>query len=179
MALFSLFPALLRAAAVGVLAVALAGCGCGTVDCDACDPLADELILLRLDADSLQTGFRRREVASAYVVRYANPDFTVPRDTVRQNFRAAYQGLGFSEYDVALNLLFATKVATATEFLNSSYRVVVPAAGRQYDVNNLEITTQEGTGCCACATNARRRYVLNGAPIAADGSSYTGTVLRR
>ncbi len=157
----------------------LTGCGCGTVDCDACNPLADELILFRLSADSLQSGFRRAEVASTYVVRYANPDFTQPRDTIRQSFRALYQGLGYTERDVALNLLFATKVATANEFLRSSYRIAVPAASRQFDVTGLDIISEEGTGCCACSFNARRRYSLNGTTIVADGTSYAGTELKR
>ncbi|MBC6697588.1 hypothetical protein [Hymenobacter sp. BT190] len=168
-----------RLLAAGLLSAALAGCGCGTVDCDACDPFADELVLFRLDADTLQNGFRKAEVASAYVVRYANPDFTQPRDTIRQQFQGLYQGFGFTNRDIALNLLFAGKISTAAQFLGSSYRVVVPLASRQFDISNLEISTEDGTGCCPCSYNTRRRYFLNSRPITADGTSYSGTVLSR
>ncbi|WP_156109022.1 hypothetical protein [Hymenobacter sp. APR13] len=174
---FRLLP--FRLLAAGLLSAALAGCGCGTVDCDACDPFADELVLFRLDADTLRNGFRQAEVASAYVVRYANPDFTQPRDTIRQKFQNIYQGFGYSNRDVVLNLLFAGKISTAAQFLGSSYRIVVPLANREFDVSNLEISTEEGTGCCPCSYNTRRRYFLNSRPVTADGTSYSGTVLSR
>lgn len=173
------FSTLLRPLSLVSLAAALAGCGCSNTECDTCDPFADELVLFRLDADTLRNGFRQAEVASAYVVRYANPDFTQPRDTVRQSFRQVYQGLGYTNRDVVLNLVFGNKITSAAQFLNSSYRIVVPAANREFDVSNLEISTEDGTDCCPCSYNTRRRYFLDSRPIVADGAAYSGTVLSK
>ena len=53
-----------------------------------------------------------------------------------------------------------------------------PNASRSYSISDLEVTTEDGSGCCACPTNVRRRFVLNGKPVIAEGGA-AYTVLRR
>ena len=65
--------------------------------------------------------------------------------------------------------------------LHDNYRFVVPAANRTHEMSNLEVKMEaSGTKCCDCGTNVRRRFVLNGRQIIADGSENQerGIILR-
>ena len=67
--------------AVLVISGGLVEC-CGSIQCD-CDVTSAGDVLLQLDPDSLQNGFRAADVRGAYVVRYARPGFLAALDTAR------------------------------------------------------------------------------------------------
>ncbi|MBC8082677.1 MAG: hypothetical protein H7Z21_05640 [Hymenobacter sp.] len=150
----------------------LAGCGCNNVDCVSCN-LEEYRVLLRFSPDSLQgSGFRRSEANSAYVVRYANQDFSGARDTIRQELRRESY-LNFYANGLDLSTLPAPAGATGSitgPFPQGSYRIVVPALSRQYDISGFDVAGETGDGCCACYRNTRRRFTLNGQYVTADGA---------
>ncbi|MBC6697587.1 hypothetical protein [Hymenobacter sp. BT190] len=164
---------LLRLLTAGLLSTALAGC-CGTKNCDTC--LAEGLSL-RFDADSLNGGFRWSEVRSAYVVRYTLNNYQQPLDTVWLQQNSPY--LYSTSFGVSLNEVFLPRPGNSLRFNQYSYRVLVPAAQRQYDVTNIELAFEEGKGCCACSQLTRRRFQLNSVPVTADPPDTQGLVLRR
>jgi len=157
-----------------LLTLVLSGCGCGEVECSPC-PF--ETLTLHFDLDSLQGGFRRAEVRSAYVVRYALNAYQQPLDTVRQRFNSGYLDFYATQALQPLYLFAVRPEATATTAY--SYRVVVPAVGRQYDVTDVELVYEKGKGCCACERLTRRRFRLDGAYVNADAAHEAGVVLRR
>jgi hypothetical protein len=131
------------------------------------------------DLDSAGTGFRAADLRGAYAVRYKRPGFGAARDTVR---RLATPGNGFGRYQVALLQLRWPRAAAGgyggDTLQAHNYRVVLPAANRQYNLADLELRSQISTeGCCACPSNMRRRLLLNGRPIAADGAGDAGVVV--
>lgn len=165
---------------VGMLAIGSspAGC-CGAVQCD-CDVSSASDVVLQLDADSLQNGFRAAEVRGAYVVRYARPGYLAPRDTAR--FRPIGSGaVGGPYFLVGLeSLLWPVRAGgpPAAGLLDYDYRLLLPNANRTYEVSSLDVQTATASGCCACLVNTRRRFVLNGTPVVAEGRAAV-TVLRR
>jgi hypothetical protein len=168
-------PVFLRALAAGLLATALAGCGCGTIDCDSC--LAEGLSL-RFDSDSLSGGFRWAELRSSYVVRYPLNDYQQPLDTVRRQ-PGTFFSMYSADFGLSLHELFRPRPGGGLRFDQYSYRIVVPGAQRQYDVTNIELAFKQGKGCCACSQLTRRRFQLNAAPVVADPPDSEGLVLRR
>ncbi|MBO2007939.1 hypothetical protein [Hymenobacter negativus] len=153
--------------------VVLEGCidKCVGVNCAPCNGLLDNIVVV-FDRDSLQGGFRKAEMEGAYAVRYAAPGFTTPFDTIRQ----MRGGVDF-HHGVSLRVLpwpTVPAVQGPYELKNYSYRFVLPAANRTYDLSGIELQTGEGTGgdCCDCGVNTRRRFTLNGAPVVADGAAY-------
>ena len=160
------------------LGIGLMGCGdeCEDYDCAPCTET--ENLLVRLDTDS-QTGFSAAEVAGAYLVRYAGPGFAAPLDTVRNGICGPNL---LCAVDLQhLPLPTATGSAPALGYLAYNYRVVLPATGRSYDLSNLDVASQPGgPGCCSCATNLRRRALLNGVAVDDDGAGVgRGILLRR
>lgn len=155
----------------------LAGC-CGSIDCD-CDVVSASDVVFALDQDSLRGGFRAVEVKGTYAVRYARPSFSTPLDTVRSLLAGSN---GYSSYVSLQNLNWSTKPVTPPAvtggFIDYNYRVVLPNAGRTYDISNLEVATRVTKGCCACPINERRRFVLNGNQVVAEGGAAI-TTLRR
>ncbi|OGX84716.1 hypothetical protein [Hymenobacter glacialis] len=176
---FALFT---RLGYIGVLAagsVALAGCGdkCADYTCAPCT--LTENLSVRIDTDPQRGGFTNAEVAGAYVVRYAQPGFITPLDTVRN-------GLCDSNLFCVVNLQTlpvpgATGVQPALAYAAFNYRFVLPNAGRNYDLSSIDMASQPpGKGCCSCGSNLRRRAVLNGTPVADDGAGDgRGIYLRR
>ena len=165
---------------VSMLAIGsgLAGC-CGAIQCD-CDVSSASDVVLQLDADSLQNGFRVAEVRGAYVVRYVRPGFLAPLDTAR--FRPIGSGAsGGPYYLVGLqSLRWPVRAGgpPAAALADYDYRLLLPNANRTYEVSNLDVRTGTTSGCCACPINTRRRFVLNGTPVVAEGRAAV-TVLRR
>ncbi|RZK16106.1 MAG: hypothetical protein EOO56_20845 [Hymenobacter sp.] len=136
------------------------------------------------DLDSAARGFRAAELRGAYIVRYKRPGFAFARDTVRRQLRPASSlSNGFDRYQLSLaELHWPGGISYVPDTLMAhNYRLVLPAASRQYDLSNLEISIAIGTsGCCNCPTNVRRRLLLNGQPIVADGGGEnTSVVVRR
>jgi hypothetical protein len=164
---------LLRFITAGLLTAALAGC-CGTKNCDTC---LSEGFILRFDTDSLNGGFRWAEVRSAYVVRYTLNNYQQPLDTVRRQLNTNFTFYP-TDFRVPLNQ-FRPRPGNSLHYTQYSYRVMVPAAQRQYDVTNIELAFEEGKGCCACSRLTRRRFQLNAAPVVADPPDAERLVLRR
>ncbi|MCR5887271.1 hypothetical protein LRS06_05650 [Hymenobacter sp. J193] len=139
-----------------LLAGALSGC-CGT--CIGND--GNEYLSLAFSTDSLGgQGFRRAELRSAYVVRYQDDALTQPLDTLRQptSLRVYWPQAMLSLLPVA-NINSPTYSNWA---LPQSYRLVVPAAARTYDINALEVKTSESN--CGCTETTLTRFELNGKP---------------
>ena len=134
--------------------------------------------MVRLDTDSRTSGFTSAEVVGAYLVRYAQPGFTTALDTVRN-------GLCGPSLYCAVDLqhlpLPSSSSRPVSNYTQLNYRFVLPAASRTYDLSNLDVASQPGgTGCCSCASNLRRRALLNGVAVADDGGGMgNGIVLRR
>ena len=164
--------------------VALAGCGdkCAGVYCAPCNAFTGDIVVA-FDRDSLQGGFRKTEIDGAYAVLYVAPGFASPVDTVRQirggaDFYRGYVSLGTLPWSIG--------PTTARGPYPGSYnfRFVLPRATRTYEISNIEIQTgasSGGDGCCDCGENKRRRFVLNGTSVVADGNENNerATLLRR
>jgi hypothetical protein len=153
---------------------------CEGVNCAPCTTDVDDVQVV-FDLDSAGTGFRAAELRGAYVVRYKRPGFGAARDTVR---RLATPGNGFGRYYLALFQLRWPRAVAGSYVVDTlqahNYRVVLPAANRQYNLADLELRSQISTeGCCACPRNVRRRLLLNGLPIVADGAGDAGVVVMR
>ena len=151
----------------------LAACGdkCDGMDCPPCNAFINDIVVV-FARDSLQGGFRKAEKNGGYAVRYRAPGFNVPVDTVRQTRNGAnfYQGL------ISLQMLAWPGALTGASQLGLeaySYRFVLPALNRTYDINNVEMQTRAGdTGsCCDCGENVRRRFTLNSVPVVLDGNA--------
>ena len=153
----------------------LAGC-CGSIDCD-CDVSSSSDVVFFADQDSLRGGFRKAELRGAYAVRYAPPGFAGPADTAKLNlastaFNSHYISL------MALRWLPRPGAQPAPQaFTGYNYRFVLPKVNRIYDVSNLDVTTELTSGCCACPVNTRRRFMLNGNLVIAEGGA-SETALR-
>ena len=149
----------------------LAACDrCENVDCAPCNAFIGDIVLA-FDRDSLQGGFRKVEINGGYAVRYAAPGFTTPIDTVRQTPFGAefYRGV------ISLGTLPWPRLLTNTTPYDPaahSFRFVLPNANRTYEISNIELKTGPGNpeSCCSCGENLRRRFVLNGVAIVADGN---------
>ena len=160
----------------------LAACNsCDDVECAPCNAFIGDIVL-GFDRDSLQGGFRKAEINGGYAVRYAAPGFTTPIDTVRQ----APNKADFYRGSISLGTLPWPRVLTTGtpyKLAAHSFRLVLPAANRTYDISNIELNTGPGDteSCCNCGENLRRRFVLNGAAIVADGNENNerAAVLRR
>ncbi|MBD2722540.1 hypothetical protein [Hymenobacter armeniacus] len=174
--------AAVSAVALTVLGTLLSGCGdkCAGVYCSPCDVSIDN-ISVYIDGDSLHGGFRKADLAGSYSVRYVAPGFARPVDTVR----LVRGGPNFYTGGVTLRTLpWPTVVSIPAPYNLESYsfRFVLPAANRTYDLSNIELQIGGGSGdgCCNCGQNTRRRFVLNGVPVVADGDEAgRGAVLRR
>ncbi|RYU79301.1 hypothetical protein [Hymenobacter persicinus] len=155
-----------------LLLLLVSACNCNNKICD-CFSEGEDLVQFTFDTDSLQTGFRKAEINSAYVVRYRAPGFATPLDTVRQRsgpdrMPQFYQ---FGYAALTLNALFAPRPdQPGAPFTAYSYRIVVPAANRRYDVTELELAGEtRGSRCCQCYRNTRKSLRLDGTYLAAEG----------
>ena len=169
-----------RLGSSGLLAVSglLAACGdkCEDYACAPCTQT--ENLVVRLDTDTRTGGFTSAEAAGAYLVRYAPPGFATPLDTVRTGLCGPNL---FCAVDLQHLPLPSSNSRPVSNYTQLNYRFVLPAAGRTYDLSNLDVASQPGgTGCCSCASNLRRRALLNGVAVADDGAGAgNGIVLRR
>ncbi|GAB2956918.1 hypothetical protein GCM10027048_24040 [Hymenobacter coalescens] len=160
-----------------LLAVGLGGCqGLEAPDCSTvkCSSFAYD-VPLRLDLDSLNAGFRRREVRSAYLVRYADAALRQPLDTTWQPPRGP-QDFYLAGGAVSLLAALPAEGRTVQELPRYHFQLLLPAAGRSYRITNLQVAAR--TPEC-CPVNVRRRFNLNGTPVVADGENTPPTVLRR
>ena len=126
------------------------------------------VFMLAFSADTATTngvGFRRAEVRSAYLVRYTTADFQQPTDTLRQptpqtplnNTKpvlAIYYGAG---HPPQLPL-----PDNGNQQPGRSYRLVLPAANRTYDINNIVLKEELGKTRCEGYRITRREATVNG-----------------
>lgn len=154
-----------------LLTLWLSACGCRNVECAPCEITAP--VPLRLHLDSLNGGFRRFEVRSTYLVRYADEALQSPTDTVRQDAQR-----GTMVYpNGSLDALF---MADNRGGEARSYRLHLPAAARSYDLTEIDIHWEQGSGgCCSCPYISRRRFRLNGTYTVADGRAAPPTLVKR
>ena len=160
-------------------AAALAGCGSKCADL-ACAPCTrTENFSVYIDTQSQPGGFKAPEVAGAYVVRYARPGFATPLDTLRTGLCDANLYCRFDLQAYPIPGISGSQLSLAYTTFN--YRFVLPQVGRIYDLSNLDVQSQPaGPGCCSCASNVRRRALLNGVPVDDDGGGEgNGIALRR
>ncbi|WP_210520748.1 hypothetical protein [Hymenobacter terricola] len=146
--------------ATGLLAVA--GCSCPPSD-----PPPPQLTLA-FSTDTLApggVGFRRAEMRTAYLVRYRAADFQPLLDTLRQP-TAATVNSGKPMFSVFYGPGYAPQFGLS-EFISQnvyarSFRLVVPAAGRTYDITNVVLEQAAGSGRCAAPHLSRREATING-----------------
>ncbi|MCC2547624.1 hypothetical protein LJY25_14305 [Hymenobacter sp. BT175] len=137
--------------------------GLMSIGCCDCGYDGPAEIALRFSPDSLSgQGFRRAEVRSAYLIRYAGT-LTNTIDTLRQR-PGGLPPIG------TLESLYISEGAGASLWLRrytyanqpiSSYRLVVPAASRQFDVTDIDIQAKASKGC-GCVSVERLDFSLNG-----------------
>ena len=159
---------------LGLLA-ALAGC-CANSVCDCQDGRIDDLELrFRVAADSLAggTGFRRTDVDTVYVLRYA------PRDSARARHDSV--ALVRLPSQAAAPVLISNKApfgpAGGRKLNGYDYEVFVrlnrTGPGRRpsvhYRLSAIELRDElTGDGCCSCFRNTNKRLtVINKKPGAA------------
>ncbi|MDB5233112.1 MAG: hypothetical protein JWR44_105 [Hymenobacter sp.] len=151
---------------IGVLAagtLALVGCEIS------CPPnmTAPPAFTVAFSTDTLAAqggGFRRAELRSAYLIRYTTATFQQPLDTLRQPslpasasstkpfFAIYFPAQGPAQFSVPPN---------GPSFL-ISYRLMVPSAGRSYDISNIAIEQAPGSGRCDGYRITRREATING-----------------
>ncbi len=150
----------------GVLAaglLALAGCARG---CQEPSPFPDSFPLA-FGADTVRsngTGFRRAEVRSAYLVRYATTDLQQPLDTLHAN-----TGRGGGRLFLDVYYPSSSDGRPGFDLRGSSsrsdahsFRLLVPAAGRTYDITAVVLEYATGPGKCPEYRVTRREATING-----------------
>ena len=156
------------------LLVALAGC-CANSVCDCQDGRVDALALQFRVADTLAggTGFRRSDVDTVYVLRYA------PGDSLRaRHDSVALRRLPSQATDPVVINHQAPFGQVGGRKLNAyDYEVFVrlprtqpgPRPAPRYRLSNIELRDElTGTGCCSCFRNTRKLLtVKNKKPSAA------------
>jgi hypothetical protein len=144
------------------LLAALAGCSC---------PVAGTpppTFMVAFSADTLSStgvGFRRAEIRSAYIVRYGSADFQPLIDTLRQPTAASAtstQPVFPVFYGKDNSTQFPLPEYVRQNVSAHSYRLMVPAAGRTYDITNVVLEQKNGSGRCAVPYVSRREATING-----------------
>lgn len=150
---------------VAVLLIGLAllagGCGCGREDDYPALPPRFSLAF-STDTAASGAGFRRAEVRSAYLVRYAAGDFQQVLDTLRQRPTTATANV-FNVYYISSNPpQFEVMDYVRQNVFARSFRLVVPAANRTYDIANLVTERKSSGGRCPVNQTTRLEATVNG-----------------
>lgn len=161
--LFS-FP-LRRLTAVLAAAVALPACQLNCPDNMAPLPV----FMLAFSTDTVQgtgVGFRKAEVRSAYLVRYRDADFQSMDDTLRQPTAGTANSnkpiLGIY-YRPGYPPQFDLPTFERQNIYARSFRLVVPAANRTYDINNVVLKQEPSKSRCGGGERlTRREATVNG-----------------
>ena len=116
-------------------------------------------------AKSSGLGFHRAEVRSAYLVRYGTADFQQPTDTLRQP--ATAPPLNSTKPVLAIYYGAGEPPQFAVPDYGNppralSYRLVVPAASRTYDISNVVLKQEPGKDRCDGYRITRREATVNG-----------------
>lgn len=143
--------------------LALAGCDCPKAD------LAPPQFMLAFSTDTLASGglgFRRAEVRSAYLVRYAGPAWQQPVDTLRaptlRSGTSPVLAIYYYRADNPHPPQFALPDYVSQNVFARSFRLVVPAASRRYDIANLVLEQAAGRGRCPLTYTTRNEATVNG-----------------
>jgi len=121
-------------------------------------------------ADTLTTaGFRQAELRSLYVVQYSDNRLTRPIDTLRLAPATQPQLLLFDKRRI--QLLFTGDSASR---FPSYYRIVLPAANRQFNVQQVVLALKTSARCgTTCQDVMGVSFTLNGRSITVP-EAYTG-----
>ena len=131
--------------------------------------------MLAFSTDTLANGglgFRRAEVRTAYLVYYATADFQQPTDTLRQPTGRVAVGSTKPVLVIYYGAGYPPQFAVAGYSQPSapkSFRLVVPAATRQYDIGNIILEESPGKSRCDGYRITRREATVNGQRV--DGIS--------
>ena len=142
-------------------------------DCPKADP-PPPVFSLAFSADTANAsgrGFRRAEVRSAYLVRYATADFRQLLDTLRQR-RPRFideQTLDIGYYP-GQPLRFYLNDRISNSVFARSFVLVLPAAARRYSITNLVIAQEVGSGRCPDTRTTRNEATVNGQVLSALGA---------
>lgn len=118
------------------------------------------------DTTATGRGFRKQEVQSVYVVRYTDANLTQPFDTLRQLPAGSLVNPTTENLTIyntppnSLQLFFQeTKLGGF-----SSYRILVPASQRNFDIQDAALDLQENDDRCKSVYVQQIRFTLNGQP---------------
>lgn len=156
----SLFGPAATLLATGLLAAA--GCSCPY------DSPPPPEFMLAFSTDTLApggVGFRRAELRTAYLVRYSAADFQSLIDTLRQPTAAtanATKPVFPIFYPSGHPPQFAVPAYVSQNTFARSFRLVVPAASRTYDISNIVLTQEPGKDRCDGYRITRREATVNG-----------------
>ena len=144
-----------------VAGMAVSGC-----ECDKNSPPPPQF-QLAFSPDTLGAGlgFRRAEVRSAYLIRYRTPDYQQPADTLRQPTAASAAGTApvlEIHYSPQHPPQFAVNAYVAQNVTARSFRLVVPAARRSYDITNIVLVQIAGNGRCSAPRTTHNEATVNG-----------------
>jgi hypothetical protein len=153
-----------RLTAVLAAAVALPACQ-QTCPLNMAPPPTFMLAFSTDTTESSGLGFRRAEVRSAYLVRYRTASFQQPLDTLLQPTpltpRNTTKPLLAVYYSAGHPPQFAVP-DNGTPLADQSFRLVVPAANRTYDINNVVLKQEAGETRCSGYQITRREATVNG-----------------
>jgi hypothetical protein len=114
---------------------------------------------------STSVGFRKAEVRSAYIVRYRDADFQSMDDTLRQPTAATAKSTKPTfgvYYQPGRPPQFDLPDFERQNIYALSFRLVVPAANRTYDISNVVLKQEPGETRCAGERLTRREATVNG-----------------
>ena len=163
------------------------GASVGLSSCCDCSAGPDyEELHFAFSADSLGgTGFRRADLRTAYLVTYAQPSFQGSRDTARQRLASTPPTALGNFFPVDYLLQASPNAAAFSLYAHAglSYRIVVPAAGRAYEIDNVSqvFADRQGDGC-NCDEIKEQRFTIDGQSKTVDRPTLarqTPTVLQR
>jgi hypothetical protein len=157
-----LFYSFLRTAgAVGTCGILLTSC-CWDVPRETIG-----FVTFQFDTDTTATGrgFRKQEVQTAYVVVYSGAGLTQPSDTMRQ--LPAGSPLSTSSLTISTappnSFLLVFQEGRTGGF--PSYRIVVPASQRNFDITDGVVDFKENKDRCKSVSIQQIRFTLDGQPL--------------
>lgn len=149
-------------------------------------PIAEKFIELAFPVDSVRgTGFSRVELRTVYLIFYNQPGFRGTTDTMRQlpggqiamGQDATYYLNLYPKNTTPAMTFFSVYAQPGTPF---SYRIVVPATGRVYEIDHVSETYTDPERGCSCRYVKEKLFTLDGQPqVQPINSDKAATVLYR
>ncbi len=136
--------------------------GLMSIGCCDCGDEGPAEVALRFNADTLGgPGFRQAEIRTAYLIRYAGT-LTNTIDTLRQRTAGQSSTLESLNIQPGVGASVWLRPYTYANLPVGSYRLVVPAANRTFDITDIDIQTRTGSEPCGCLFVERLDFSLNG-----------------